>query len=459
MKIRIENDRFIDENGNQILFNGVNLVCKDKEAGYLFPDTELVFRRFREQGFNLIRLGIFWDGVEPQPGIYDKEYLRKVRETVDLAWKYGLFTLLDMHQDLFSCKWGDGAPAWAALDEGAPHPENCTMWYEAYLQSDAVINAADNFWRNAPASDGIGLIDHYEAMWAMLAETFGSCESIIGFEPMNEPFMGSIARSAFGEAAQKTAAQFADYEPLNPLAMTPEQSAFYMRTVSERLTVFDRDQLMPFYRRIQKAVEHSTDIPLVTGGNIYSSSTVPTGITRLDERGNQIYAPHGYDAVVDSDRYESFSKENVEYLFADKHRSQTELNLPVIVGEWGAFPSRDFTNELIRHMNGILEKYLWSSVYWQWMPGLEKDPNYADLQRAYPMSTSGELHSYHFDPEKKEIRIAYTPRKDGVTVVYCPFLPAEGKYTAEKISDDACLVKITADAEEKISVLIKAEEN
>lgn len=131
----------------------------------------------------------------------------------------------------------------------------------------------------------------------------------------------------------------------------------------------------------------------------------------------------------------------------------------MIVGEWGAFPSRDFTNELIRHMNGILEKYLWSSAYWQWMPGLEKDPNYADLQRAYPMSTSGELHSYHFDPEKKEIRIAYTPRKDGVTVVYCPFLPAEGKYTAEKISDDACLVKITADAEEKISVLIKAEEN
>ena len=62
MKIRIENDRFIDENGNQILFNGVNLVCKDKEAGYLFPDTEPVFRRFREQGFNLIRLGIFWDG-------------------------------------------------------------------------------------------------------------------------------------------------------------------------------------------------------------------------------------------------------------------------------------------------------------------------------------------------------------------------------------------------------------
>jgi len=60
MKIRIENDRFIDENGNQILFNGVNLVCKDKEAGYLFPDTEPVFRRFREQGFNLIRLGIFW---------------------------------------------------------------------------------------------------------------------------------------------------------------------------------------------------------------------------------------------------------------------------------------------------------------------------------------------------------------------------------------------------------------
>lgn len=79
----------------------------------------------------------------------------------------------------------------------------------------------------------------------------------------------------------------------------------------------------------------------------------------------QIYAPHGYDSVVDSDKYENFSKENVENLFADKRDTQQNLGMPVIVGEWGAFPSKVFTGNLIDHMNEILEKYLWSSAYWQ----------------------------------------------------------------------------------------------
>ena len=273
MKIKISGDRFVNENGDQILFNGVNSVCKDPGQGYLFPEPEQVFRRFREQGFNLIRLGIFWDGVEPQPGVYDQDYLQRVRDVIALAQENGLYVMLDMHQDLFSRKWEDGAPLWATLDEGLPHPENCTMWYDAYLQSEAVIRAADNFWRNAPATDGVGLLDHYEAMWEMLAGYFDPCENVIGFEPMNEPFMGSLARAAFGEAAMRTAAQFPDYDPTNPLAMSAEQGAFYMCVVSEKLMGFDKETLMPFYRRIQKAVERVSEKPLITGGNIYSSSS------------------------------------------------------------------------------------------------------------------------------------------------------------------------------------------
>jgi len=138
--------------------------------------------------------------VEPQPGVYDQDYLQRVRDVIALAQENGLYVMLDMHQDLFSRKWEDGAPFWATLDERLPHPENCTMWYDAYLQSEAVIRAADNFWRNAPAADGVRLLDHYEAMWEMLAGYFDPCENVIGFEPMNEPFMGGLARAAFGEA-------------------------------------------------------------------------------------------------------------------------------------------------------------------------------------------------------------------------------------------------------------------
>ena len=52
--------------------------------------------------------------------------------------------------------------------------------------------------------------------------------------------------------------------------------------------------------------------------------SMPTGIGRLTN-GPQIYAPHGYDSVVDSDRYEAFSKENVERLYAGKRQTQERL--------------------------------------------------------------------------------------------------------------------------------------
>ena len=336
------------------------------------------------------------------------------------------------------------------------------MWYDAYLQSEAIIRAADNFWKNTPAADSVGLLDHYEAMWEMLAGYFDSCENVIGYEPMNEPFMGGLARAAFGEAAMRTAAQFSDYDPTNPLAMSAEQGAFYMGVVSEKLLGFDKEKLMPFYHRIQKAVERVSEKPLITGGNIYSSSAIPTGIERLDERGNQIYAPHGYDAVVDSDHYESFNKQNVEALFADKRRSQTDLGLPTIIGEWGAFPSKPFTNDLIRHMNGILERYLWSSTYWQWVPGIENDPNYSDLSRAYPRVTAGELRSYHYDAEDKTLFLCYKARENGVSTIYCPFIPDSIEASApvvteiEKLSDAACIVRVTAEQSGECKVTISA---
>ena len=366
-QIFIKGTKFQTSDGKLVLLNGINVVCKDKKQGYMFPDLEKAFRSFHRMGFNLIRFGIFWDGVEPQPGIYDMEYLKKVKDAIQLAGRYDLYVMVDMHQDLFAQKYADGAPDWATLDEGAYHPEGCTMWYDAYLQSEAIIKAADNFWADIEAADGIGLLGHYAKMWEQIARYLDDYENIIGWEPMNEPFMGSLARNAFGAATMKMKEQVPQFDLSRPMDITPKQQALFMGYVTERLQEFDRTVLMDFYRRMWEAVSRYSRKPLVTGGNIYSSSTVRTGIRRLDDsaaaEGIQIYAPHGYDSVVDSDRYENFSKENVERLFADKRSSQEELGLPLIVGEWGAFPSKGFTNDLIRHMNGILEKYLWGSAY------------------------------------------------------------------------------------------------
>lgn len=452
--------RFTNESGKEIILHGVNVLCREAALGHLYPDFEKAFPFFRQMGFNLLRFGIFWQGVEPQPGVYDQAYLGRVKEIVNFAESCGIYVILDMHQDLFAQKFIDGAPDWACLDDGLPHPENCTIWYNAYLESEAIIRAADHFWENAPAEDGTGLLDHYSAMWERIAQTFADCTNVIGFEPMNEPFMGSIAREAFGLATRKMMEKNPSFDLTKPEAISSEEQAAFMGIVGDRFLEFDRTTLMDFYRRMQAAIRKYSDKPIVTGGNIYCSTNIPTGMERLAD-GNQIYAPHGYDSVVDSTRYESFSKANVELLYEEKRRGQERLGLPTIVGEWGAFPSAEFTNDLIRHMNGILEKNLWGSAYCEYRPGMERDANFTSLCRTYPAETAGRLEAYHYDEEKHCFEMIFEASASGETKLFCSFIPGSVEcnlphsFRIEQLSDKACYCILRTDSAGKARVEIK----
>lgn len=462
-KIILKGTKFVNESGKQILFHGINVLCREASLGHFYPDFENAFPFFKRMGFNLLRFGIFWHGVEPQPGLYDMKYLNRVKEIVRMAEENGIYIMLDMHQDLFAQKYIDGAPDWACLDEGLYHPDNCTLWYNAYLESDAIIRAADNFWANKPAEDGVGLLDHYSAMWEIIAGTYADCSNIIGFEPMNEPFMGSIAREAFGLATQKMMEKNPKFDLANPSAITMEEQIEFMGIVSQRFLEFDRTTLMDFYRRMQKAIRKHSGKPVVTGGNIYCSTNIPTGLERLGEDGEQIYSPHGYDSVVDSDRYESFSKQNVELLYEEKRRCQDRLGLPTIASEWGAFPSAEFTNDLIRHMNGILEKNLWGSAYCEYRPGMEKDPHFAALCRAYPAETAGELAAYHYDENAGRYEMSFNAGA-GETKIFCPFIPKAVEcslshtFHIEPVTDTACFCILKTETAGKTTVVIQEEE-
>ena len=461
-KLTLQGMKFVNESGKEVILHGMNILARERTNGHIYPGLRESFAWFHKMGFNLIRYGIFWDAVEPAPGKIDEEYLSKVKEIVVWAEEQGIYVMLDMHQDLFAQKYIDGAPDWACLDEGLYHPENCSLWYEAYLKSDAIIRAADNFWANKPAEDGIGLLDHYEKMWERIAEVFADCRNVIGLEPMNEPFMGSIARNAFGLAAMKMLEKNPQFNIERPDLVKPEEAQEYMAIVSSQLLDFDRTTLMDFYRRMQRAIRKTSDLPIITGGNIYCSSDVPTGIERLEGIG-QIYGPHGYDSVVDSDRYDAYSKENVRRVFAGKRESQLRLKLPTIAGEWGAFPSKDFTNDLIRFMNGILEEYLWGSAYCEYRPGKENDPNFSSLCRAYPMETAGELESYHYDEENKSFEMKYLAEKGGTSVIFLPFKPAkvcgEGFETEVREEADSAHAGVPEKAKRAVRLLVTAQKD
>jgi endoglycosylceramidase len=83
--------------------HGVNMVYKrppykPSETGFGDDDARFLAR----EGYNTVRLGIIYKGVEPQPGRYDDKYLADIERTVDTLARHRIFSLLDFHQDLYN---------------------------------------------------------------------------------------------------------------------------------------------------------------------------------------------------------------------------------------------------------------------------------------------------------------------------------------------------------------------
>lgn len=73
--------------------------------------TDVDMQNMVDWGVKMVRLGVMWEAVEKQPGIYDMEYLDEIEDIVNKLAKYGIYTMLDAHQDLFSRDFcGEGMP-------------------------------------------------------------------------------------------------------------------------------------------------------------------------------------------------------------------------------------------------------------------------------------------------------------------------------------------------------------
>ncbi len=436
-RLYVSGTKFVDDTGAQVILSGINFVCKEKALGYIANCDDNLFEWFKYLGFNVVRLGLIWDGVEPKPLQYDDEYLSNIKRFVDLARNNDIYVLLDMHQDLYSCKWGDGAPEWATLTDGQPHVEG-ELWSDAYLQSGAVMRSFDHFWNNTPACDGIGLQDHYAKMWAHVADFFKECDNIIGYDIMNEPAIGSLAEEVLGDIILEYATKVLnitkpDPEELAALWMDQEKRVDILNSMSEWTIFksiiessgavakdFDRNILTPFYAKVTSAIrEIDMESIIFTEANYFSNIAIQSEIGRIDKA--QVFSPHGYDLVVDTDKYDAYSQDRVNYIFDTHRKVQDRLDMPVLVGEWGAFTDYDITYELAIELIKIFEKYLWSNSFWCYYSGMEKCKYINALKRAYPMSTSGELLEYSFDFQSRNFTmICQNISTSATTVIYYP---------------------------------------
>src|SRR5690242_18335922 len=116
---------FVDGAGRVVGFRGVNLVQKfppitPQAVG--FDDDDAAF--LAAEGFNVVRLGVVFGAVMPQPGVIDQSYVAGIAHTTRVLQNHGIYTLLDFHQDGYGPGvHGNGFPEWATLTDGLPNPD------------------------------------------------------------------------------------------------------------------------------------------------------------------------------------------------------------------------------------------------------------------------------------------------------------------------------------------------
>lgn len=62
-KLLLKDLSFVTESGKQVILHGVNVLCRGRETGHIYPEIEKAFPYFRRMGFNLLRTassGMLW---------------------------------------------------------------------------------------------------------------------------------------------------------------------------------------------------------------------------------------------------------------------------------------------------------------------------------------------------------------------------------------------------------------
>jgi endoglycosylceramidase len=452
-----QGQRFIDPEGRQVILHGVNLTCKDPKVGYLGPEGPEHFAALRRWGFNCLRLGIIWDGLEPLPGVYNDAYLQGIDQRIAWAKETGLYVFLDMHQDLYSVLFSDGAPAWATLTDDQPHIAEGGVWSDAYFTSPAVQAALDHFWQNSPAPDGLGLQEHYAQAWQYVARRYANEPAVIGYDLMNEPFPGSaaiesqmrmFARGAElladldggpGQPPEELAMQWLDPDGRFQLLQRLQDADLFAQIIDVTHPLyarFEQDALMLLYQRVADAIrtvdpEHILFMNTSMGSNmgVYSALSPLQHGDKRDPA--QAYAPHGYDLVVDTANLAHASQERVQLIFTRHGETAARLGMPMLVGEWGAFDECvPGTLPAVWMVSHLFESLLCSDTYWHDSPQLNLNPAFQAISRPYPERTAGKLQEYHYAQETGQFTCQWEEDASRISapgVLYFPAWMEPGK--------------------------------
>ncbi len=380
---------FVDQHGRTVILHGVNV--GKKTPPFIRPDESFDktdVERIRSWGFNLVRLGVIWEGIAPERGTLDDAYLDRVRELVRLFADHDIHVLIDMHQDLYSREFGgDGAPSWAVYTDGIPFTKS-SPWQLDYADP-AVARAYDHFWL-----DDHDLQTAYTEAFTAVARRVADVDGLVGYELFNEPSPG--ARTAAG---------------------------------------FSERYLPQFYERVAaglRAVDASTPIWVEPEGLTNAGKPATLGQMDIDQLAYSFhnYADLPFDVIEQrGDRSDTVGYQNQEWVMANNHTRAEQLGAVPILSEF--CPGNDTADTA--HLADLADEYMTGWAYWSYDNWGTRTSGAAGtmvghsavvdtLVRPYPPAIAGVPRSYGFDRESGTFTLRYTPSREATrpTVVFVP---------------------------------------
>ena len=128
------------------------------------------------------------------------------------------------------------------------------------------------------------------------------------------------------------------------------------------------------------------------------------------------------------------SNERVDLIFDRIAETGKRLNVPVLIGEWGALYGQ--SPDLIpvaAHIMGEFNRHGFSDTFWAYGKFLDEASFLGVLQKSYPMSVSGKLTDYSFDRTQGAFVCHWQDAADaqGSTKIFVPNLNLVDKESIE----------------------------
>ncbi|HUO47366.1 MAG TPA: cellulase family glycosylhydrolase [Acidimicrobiales bacterium] len=451
-----------DQWGRVVVLHGVNAVYKrppfelyaDPGTAWNFTQTDAA--DIASLGFDVVRLGIIWQGIEPgtlgpndprictpgpahDPGQWNEAvaqaYLDRVARTVAALARYHVYTLLDMHEDVYSTAFGgEGAPMWAVCTSGLPIGHLPGRWSNTYADP-ALGVAVRHFWTNDVGGD---LQGEYQRAWKAVATRFAGNPWVVGYDPINEPFTRAVM------VVDPFTGPSTDSDP----EVAQDLECFYTGTAHPGRSDVDgsvvqcppgdpRTGIIPVLEQVDP--RH----PVFFEPDIYTSRGRANDIGPM-EYPNLVFNFHaycGYRSPVTGD------PTNLDACVAQERRTMARrvLERPDIashvqpagpalfMSEFGATSS----DPLMARLTAVADSQRLGWIYWAWKyygdpTGSSNEalvqadgnlaPTAASLSRTYPMAVAGTPTSFTFDPSTAEFHLDYVanPLAAAPTLVFVP---------------------------------------